>query len=62
MEIFTAVMMFMSLMGNQEYRCEIDEINEYNAIVSCQNEHVGTTEWLDVRNAKTILISHYKVM
>lgn len=62
MDIFTAVMMFISLMGNNGYRCEIDEIAEYNAIVSCQNEHVGTTEWLDIRDKKTILMSNFKVV
>jgi len=61
MNIVAAVVMFISVMSNQGFTCEIDEMAEFNAVVSCQNEHVGTTEWLDVRDVSPILMSYFQV-
>lgn len=59
--IYTTVMIFMSVMGNAGFHCDIEEVQENTAIVSCQNKHVGITEWLDIRSPEPILISHYRV-
>jgi len=60
--IFTMVMVFMSIMSDNGYNCEILETMENTAIVECHTADYFVVEWLDARENETILMEYGRVV